>query len=321
MVRILPLIALFLSFLGTCLAQVNLDESLSKARELERQKKYKDALSILKPTIKANPNCGQCYIEMGLINIRLRQIDDANTAFDKASKVNDSNAVLAQAHMYKAFILMGSDKKALQQAESELRQAISLDDGVAGAHLNLGIVLIRQAKDDEGMAEVRKSLAVGGDPANIAMANKILANPRVARDQLAPDFNVTTLDGQQVSLAENAGKIVVIDFWATWCPPCRDSVPEIKELVKKYPSDKLVVLSASADRDEQSWREFVTKKEMSWPQYWDKDGKLAELLGVEAYPTYIVIDRDGFISKRLVGMNPRESIAHKLRTELKSLLE
>jgi peroxiredoxin len=189
------------------------------------------------------------------------------------------------------------------------------------ARLKLGVTLIRETREDDGLAEIRKYLEASGPKDDVAYAKKILANPRVARDAMAPEFSVPTADGGQFSLTANAGRIVVIDFWATWCPPCRESVPEIKELLRKYPADKLVVLSASADKDEKTWRSFISKKEMTWPQFFDKDGRLAEMFGVDGYPTYVVIDRDRFIRKRLVGMNPQETIAHKLRDELKSVLE
>jgi hypothetical protein len=70
-------------------------------------------------------------------------------------------------------------------------------------------------------------------------------------------------------------------------------VPEIKDLTKKYPSDKLVVLSVSADKDDAQWREFVQKKKMDWLQYRDDDGHVLRAMGVHAFPTYVVIDTEG----------------------------
>jgi thiol-disulfide isomerase/thioredoxin len=70
----------------------------------------------------------------------------------------------------------------------------------------------------------------------------MLADPRKGREEIAPEFAFTTLQGSEISLAAMSGKILVMDFWATWCPPCRESVPELKALTRKYPNDKLVLV-------------------------------------------------------------------------------
>jgi thiol-disulfide isomerase/thioredoxin len=147
------------------------------------------------------------------------------------------------------------------------------------------------------------------------------ADPRRGREELAPDFELTTLQGQRISLKELAGKTVILDFWATWCPPCRASVPELKELTKKYPNDRLVLISISGDKDEKAWQEFVAKHEMSWSQFRDPDHKLGELFRVNGFPTYLVINGDGFIKARIVGQNPQETIVHHLKDLLASSSE
>ena len=113
-----------------------------------------------------------------------------------------------------------------------------------------------------------------------------------------------------------------MDFWATWCPPCRESVPDIKSLVKKYPSDKFVVLSVSNDDKESIAREFVEKHGMTWQHHFDgKEGELTNKFGVEAFPTYILIDGDSVIRMRIVGTNPQQSIVGRLKDALKDMPE
>jgi thiol-disulfide isomerase/thioredoxin len=302
-------------------AQTGPADALTKAHELYLQHKYADAAAVLKTAIKKFPDCTNCYLELAGVSIRLRDGSAAFKALDKALETASTNEQRAVAHMFRGTLLYSGDKKELQQAEKDFRDALAAYPDATEGHLKLGITLIREMREQEGITELRHYIDAAGPKDSEAYARKILANPRVARDVLAPEFSVVTSDGQNFSLAGCAGKIVVIDFWATWCPPCRESVSEIKELVKKYPADKLVVLSASADRDEQTWRTFIAKKEMTWPQFFDKERHLAEMFAVEGYPTYVVIDRDGFIRKRIVGMNPTETISHKLRDELKSILE
>ena len=91
----------------------------------------------------------------------------------------------------------------------------------------------------------------------------MLADPRRAREISAPEFafTSTSLQGESISLKELSGKVVVLDFWATWCPPCRESLPELKELTKEYPSEKLAVISVSADENESQWKRVRSRKE------------------------------------------------------------
>src|SRR5262249_30516641 len=142
------------------------------------------------------------------------------------------------------------------------------------------------------------------------------ANPRRGREEFAPAFSLTTLQGQSMSLKDLGGRIVVIDFWATWCPPCRESVPELKEVVRKNPSDKLVLISVSADDYEQAWRNFIARKNMDWPQYRDSNKKIRESFHVNAFPTYLVIDGDGMVRQRIVGLNPQQSVVTRLKETL-----
>lgn len=142
------------------------------------------------------------------------------------------------------------------------------------------------------------------------------ADSQAAREEFAPEFQISTLQGQQVSLKKLAGRVVVMDFWATWCEPCRDAVPELKELTKKYPAEKLVVISVSVDKDDSAWREFVGKEKMDWAQYRDADKKIRTAFGIHAYPTYLVIDGGGIIRERFTGFNPQESTVHRLKATL-----
>jgi hypothetical protein len=83
----------------------------------------------------------------------------------------------------------------------------------------------------------------------------------------------------------------------------------------------MVLISISDDRDEEMWRTFVAKKHMGWPQYWDRDRRVNVLFGIRALPTYLVIDGEGFIRQRLVGMNPQDTVASRLKPILKILLQ
>jgi thiol-disulfide isomerase/thioredoxin len=141
------------------------------------------------------------------------------------------------------------------------------------------------------------------DSAERQRAMLYIAQPELARALMAPPFSVTTLDGKQISLDELQGKVVLIDFWATWCGPCRDALPHVREIAKKFNGQPLIVRSVSVDDDEGKWKEFVAKNEMTWPQYFDHGftGPVAKSFGVHSIPHTFTIDADGTLQDEQIG--------------------
>ncbi|HLP24829.1 MAG TPA: TlpA disulfide reductase family protein [Acidobacteriota bacterium] len=122
----------------------------------------------------------------------------------------------------------------------------------------------------------------------------------------APDFRITTLDGKEVTAAGLKGKVVVVDFWATWCGPCVAEIPGYVALQKKYGQD-LVIIGVSVDRGgSEKVKQFAQKNGMNYLVAMG-DGALAESFGgFDAIPTTFLIDRDGNIRHQKTG-----SMAHE----------
>lgn len=284
--------------------------------------KYEDAISAFKKATKQDKTCANCYLGLAVAYLRTGEIDKALENSDKAIASAQDDGTRAMGHNSRGTALFaggGNDAKKYQQAEAEFRQAIHLAPANQQFRINLGSALLKQSRDDEAIQELKACVAVNPGSSVAEKARLLIAEPRRGREEFSPDFQFTTLQGQDLSLKQLAGKIVVLDFWATWCPPCRESVPELKQLTRKYPAEKLTLISISADEDGNAWREFVAKKNMDWPQFRDSDGKIRATFSVRAFPTYLVIDGEGAIRQRIVGMNAQESIVHRLRDLLASM--
>jgi thiol-disulfide isomerase/thioredoxin len=188
------------------------------------------------------------------------------------------------------------DQRELAEAVANLRQALDHSGGQANVvRYNLGSALLAQSRDEEGVAVLRDFLERQPVGAEAERARQLIADPRRAREAFAPDFSVVTLDGQNLSLDDLKGKVVLIDFWATWCGPCRESTPALKRLAEKGKQEPFVLFGISADRDGAKLRDYLAHEALGWPQYWDQAGNLERLFGVMAFPTFVVLDGEGRI--------------------------
>jgi thiol-disulfide isomerase/thioredoxin len=120
--------------------------------------------------------------------------------------------------------------------------------------------------------------------------------------------------------AQYRGKVVLLDFWASWCGPCRSALPNLKRLQAVYGGDDFVVVSISEDDDESDWRAFVSSHQMTWPQRLDSNRALQKQFGVNGLPTYVLIGRDGSVLQKIVGEQIAESLPERIGPALRSAL-
>ena len=131
-------------------------------------------------------------------------------------------------------------------------------------------------------------------------AQKNASDP-LAPGKMAPDFEEAMLDGKLMKLSDLKGKVVLLDFWASWCGPCRRENPNVVNLYKKYNKDGFTVLSVSLDKSKSSWEAAIEKDNLIWPyhvsdlQQWNS--KVAKQYGVHGIPFTVLIDQEGKIIK------------------------
>jgi peroxiredoxin len=117
----------------------------------------------------------------------------------------------------------------------------------------------------------------------------------------APDFTLPSADGHQVSLQQYRGKIVFLNFWATWCIPCREEMPALEGLHQKYQAQDLVIISIDLKESADQVRAFFDKHSLSFPALLDQNGSVFRDYLVAGMPTTYLIGRDGTMLARGVG--------------------
>jgi cytochrome c biogenesis protein CcmG/thiol:disulfide interchange protein DsbE len=152
---------------------------------------------------------------------------------------------------------------------------------------------------------VRRTVVLAGLLAACAGARPVPPpSPLVGK---AVDVEADTLEGVLVRIGEHGGKVRVVDFWASWCDPCREQLPFLDRLARTYEADGLFVYAVSFDEDRAALERFLEEATVSFPILWDKGGTaLSERFGVTRLPTTLLLDRGGVVREVYLGFAPEE---------------
>lgn len=126
---------------------------------------------------------------------------------------------------------------------------------------------------------------------------------------VAPDFSLIALDGKKFSLSDKKGKYILLDFWASWCAPCRGALPELARLNETYKNKNFEIIGISLDRNSENWKKALIEEGCNWTQVCDASGKVAKLYAVSPIPLTVLISPEGKIISR--GLQ-KEDLANKL---------
>ena len=156
---------------------------------------------------------------------------------------------------------------------------------------------------------------------SLSLLSSSAAPPALALDtgDKAPEFEAPLLGSERtLKLKDQRGKVVYLDFWASWCDPCKTAIPAIEKLRGEFPKEQFQVLAVNVDKDTKKATKFLQKTPIGYPSVSDPRGKLPRLFGLETMPTSYLIDRNGVV--RYVHKGFREEDVAVLRKEIAKLV-
>ena len=134
----------------------------------------------------------------------------------------------------------------------------------------------------------------------------------------APDFNITSDSGTQITRSKFGGRVLVLNFWATWCPPCIEELPSLDEFQKQLSSKGVVVVGVSVDKNEKLYKDFLKRARVSFQTSRDPDASISAQYGTFKYPETYVINANGEVVAKYIG--PKDWMSPDVINDMKKLL-
>ncbi|MGH9487113.1 MAG: TlpA family protein disulfide reductase [Terriglobales bacterium] len=281
----------------------------------EKKNDLRHALDAYKKADKlAHHQCVSCLLRVATAERGLGHLKKAAKAAQEAALAAQAEPALLAIAESNAGDMLAAEagiqhpkSKPLKEAEAAYRAGLAVAGSDADRdsfRFKLAVVLMREKRTAEGLAALQALAAAPGAGAELAKeAREIAANPTLAFESLAPDFSFTANNGRIYTKDALHGKVALIDFWGSWCPPCRESVPMLVALRRRFAkSPDFVMLSVGNDSSAQVEEAYATAHHMVWPEYYDGDNRIGETFNVDSLPTFIVLNRDGSIAFRFSGL-------------------
>ncbi len=240
-----------------------------------------------------NPKIGPALA--GLVETGPAGLQYLQTVSEKAL----NKEVQALAFFYTALALDGKATR---------NEGRATDEAIAQAR-NEAVALMEKA------AKLSPDTKVGTDPMTKAVARELMAL-KIGVGFPAPDVEGIDLDGKKIKLSSYKGKVVLFDFWATWCGPCVAMIPHERDLVERLKDKPFALLSVNVDDEKATLVEFLGKDKMPWGHWFDgAKGPLSKTFKITAFPTMYLIDAKGVVRKKWIG-SPGDEVMDKAIDEL-----
>jgi thiol-disulfide isomerase/thioredoxin len=246
-------------------------------------------------------------IVLALLLLALVARADEQLPFLKVGNDTFTNVVVTKVTASDIYFIsnsgMGNAK--LKDLEPELQKHFHFDAGKADA-----LEKARAQANAQYQAHLSSQPTV--HPPDMSRTSEPDVPVGLAIGQRFPDFNETDLNGAPLSVSAGRGKVLLVDFWATWCGPCRAEMPNVIGVYQKYHAAGFDIVGVSLDDDQNAVVSFTASQGMPWPQYFDGkdwDNKLAKQYGVNSIPMSYLLDRNGIIvGKGLRGQNLERAV-------------
>ena len=273
----------------------------NKPEELEKLVKQSSTFVTSFPEYK---RVDEVYYYLGNTLVRLKRVEEGIKVFEKLIKEHPE-ARYVQPSMLE--LGMAYDKLSKHdKADEAYKKLIEHPEFGSRSYAKLAQKILEQDKSD------RK-----GELSNRAAAAASAQKPSEWVGKPAPEFKVTDVKGEELSLEKYQGQVVLLDFWATWCGPCIAELPNVKKTYENYKDQKFQIIGISLDRSKPALDAFIKREGLAWDHYWDQGGKVANQYGVTGIPSMFLIDGSGVIRKtNLRGRALETSVAELVKENL-----
>src|SRR5215469_13043288 len=275
---------------------------LEAGKQAAARGEYPDAVKHFRQAnLLRKEKCSECYVWLARMGISAGALKDALEDTEKAVATATSDTERSRAQLYRGVILGRQGN--LTGAEAAFKASSVADSSCVECRFNLGFVLLKESKDAEGV-EVLKTIApkFAGTPRGREI-QRFIDDPSRIRKNYAPEFSAKLSNGDEINLDTLRGKVVLLDFWGSWCEPCRVSLPLLKDLASKVDPGKVAIISIDEYDAKPKWEQFIQSNGMKWGQVYDGDLSLHNAFGVDGFPRYYILSRDGIILEEFKGWN------------------
>ncbi len=201
-----------------------------------------------------------------------------------------------------------------QKPKSNKNRQIAIGLIVAGVVLALIAGILVWQNSSSGGTSTADISNIPDDLAVATLAGVKNKGTQPVQGQLAPNFAFQYPNGDTFTLADFRGQPVIVNFWATWCPPCRREMPGLVKAYEEHKDDGLMILEVDVAEPPEAVAQFVQEYDMTMPVILDQRQEVTRLYRTDSFPTSFFIDKDGVIQVRWVGYLPEEQLALNLQT-------